>query len=75
MDELIDFLSALPVVLFVGTLWYFSRKAMKKETEEFKAEEERKAKLRALSPSPSYEERMGVQYGPTGTQVKESHNE
>jgi hypothetical protein len=74
-DQLYSFLQSLPLLLGIGTLYYFARKAMKKETEEFKAEEERKAKLRALSPPPSYEERMGVQYGPTGTQVKESHNE
>ena len=65
-DPLYSFLQSIPLLLGVGTLYYFARKALKKETEEFKTEEERKAKLAALSPQPSYEERMGVQYGPTG---------
>jgi hypothetical protein len=66
-DELYSFLQSLPLVLGVGTLWYFARKSLKKETEEFKEEEARKARVAALSPQPSYEERMGVQYGPTGS--------
>jgi hypothetical protein len=67
-EQLYDFLQAVPLLLGVGTLYWFSRKALKKETEEFKEEEARKARIRALSPQPSYEERMGVQYGSTGTQ-------
>ena len=66
-DQLYSFLQSLPLLLGIGTLYYFARKSFKKETEEFKAEEERKAKLAALSPPPSYEERMGVKYGSTGT--------
>ncbi len=67
-DQLYSFLQSLPLLLGVGTLYYFARKSLKKETEEFKEEEARKAKVRALSPQPSYEERMGVRYGPTGSQ-------
>ena len=67
-EELYDFLQAVPLLLAISTLYWFSRKALKKETKEFKEEEARKARIAALSPPPPpYEERMGVQYGPTGT--------
>jgi len=68
VDELYSFLQAVPILLVLGTLYYFARRQMKKELDEFKEDEARKARIRALSPKPSYEERMGVQYGPTGSQ-------
>ena len=61
------FFQILPFLLFAGTLAYFARKETQATESEWKEEEERKARVRALSPQSSYEERMGVQYGPTGT--------
>jgi hypothetical protein len=68
MDWLVDLYPFL--VLFVAsvTLGYYARKETLKQEKEWKEEEARKARVRDLSPQPSYEERMGVRYGPTGTQ-------
>jgi hypothetical protein len=53
-------------MLVAGFYTFYVRKALKASTAEWKEEEARKAKVRALRPQPSYEERMGVRYGPTG---------
>ena len=73
MEQLEQFLQVLPLslfLLFVGVLSYYARKETKAVDFEWEKEEKRKARVRALSPQPSYEERMGVSYGPTGTQDK-----
>ena len=68
MNQLEQFLHILPFLgVFAGVLWYYVRKEMKATDSAWEKEEERKAKVAALSPQPSYEERMGVQYGSTGT--------
>ncbi len=61
------FFQTLPFLLVGGTLAYFARKETQETESEWKEEEDRKARVRALSPQPSYEERMGVRYGPTGS--------
>lgn len=68
MDWLLDFLPIVFLLLFVVVLGSIVRKDTEEQQAEWEKEEERKARVRALSPQPSYEERMGVQYGPTGEQ-------
>ena len=67
MDQLELFLQVLPFLVIVGVLAYYARKAMKASDSAWEKEKERKARVAALSPQPSYEERMNVQYGSTGT--------
>ena len=66
MDQLEQILQVLPFLIFAGVLSYYARKEMKATDSAWKKEQERKARVAALSPQPSYEERMGVQYGSTG---------
>ena len=68
MDTILDLfpiVAFLSVVIFLGV---GARTETHEQEAEWKKEEERKARIRALSPQPSYEERMGVSDGPTGTQ-------
>ncbi len=67
MDQLEQFLQVLPFLVIAGVLAYYARKEMKATDSAWKKEKERKARVAALSPQPSYEERMNVQYGPTGS--------
>jgi hypothetical protein len=71
MDSFLQDLQAvLPYVLLflvAGFYTFYVRKALKAANSEWKEEEARKARIRALNPQPSYEERMGVSYGPTGS--------
>ncbi len=64
MDQ---FLQVLPFLLFAGVLAYYARKEMKATDSAWEKEKERKARVAALSYQPSYEERMNVKYGSTGT--------
>jgi hypothetical protein len=68
MDTFLDYYPLILLFVASATLGYYARKETMKQEKEWKEEEERKARIAALSPQPSYEERMGVQYGPTGTQ-------
>jgi len=52
--------------LFVFGLVYITQKESQELEDELKKEDDRLAKIRSLYPEPlSYEERMGVKYGPT----------
>ena len=68
MDWLLDFLPIVFLLLLIVVLGAIARKDTEEQQAEWEEEEDRKARIRALSPQPSYEERMGVQYGPTGAQ-------
>jgi hypothetical protein len=68
MDQFQDYVPFVLLFAASASLGYFARKEMLKQEKEWKEEEARKARIRDLSPQPSYEERMGVQYGPTGSQ-------
>ena len=65
MDLFFLFLSIPIFLMLAGVI----RKAREVREVEEKREDDRKAKLKALYPdSPTYEERMDAQYGPTGPQ-------
>lgn len=66
IEKLIEVALALLFILPIAMLVILAQVKLDQEREDWENEEERQRRLKELYPRPSYEDRMGVRYGPQG---------